>query len=110
VLLSGVLHSQDDDQQVAATRLKAVASTNDGFELANKDLELRGTGTVLGERQSGFSDLKLTHLLRDIQILTDARKEAFGLIEADPNLYSHPEIRLEMEGRFADRLDWLLRS
>ncbi|MDQ4149198.1 MAG: ATP-dependent DNA helicase RecG [Actinomycetota bacterium] len=110
ILLSKVLEAEGEEEQLAAVRLKAVASTNDGFELANKDLELRGTGTILGERQSGFSDLKLTHLLRDIEILTHARGEAFGLIDVDPNLESHPQIRLEMEGRFADRLDWLLRS
>jgi ATP-dependent DNA helicase RecG len=87
-----------------------VASTNDGFVLANKDLELRGTGTVLGERQSGVSDLRLTHLMKDLKILQAARQEAFGLIEADPELLRHPKIRLEMEGRYADRIEWLLRS
>lgn len=108
LLLRGEVPEGEED--VASERLKAVASTGDGFELANKDLELRGTGTILGERQSGFSDLKLTHLLRDIEILKRAREEAFGLIADDPNLARHPHIRLEMEGRFADRLEWLLRS
>jgi ATP-dependent DNA helicase RecG len=112
LLLTSALAPVEDGEGLpdAAARLKAVASTTDGFELANKDLELRGTGTILGERQSGFSDLRLTHLLRDLEILVSARREAFGLIEKDPNLASTPEIRLEMEGRFADRLDWLLRS
>jgi ATP-dependent DNA helicase RecG len=110
VLLTDALNGEEDEEGSPEARLRAVASTNDGFELASKDLELRGTGTILGERQSGISDLKLTHLLRDIAILTSARKEAFGMIEEDPDLSSYPQIRLEMEGRFADRLDWLLRS
>jgi ATP-dependent DNA helicase RecG len=110
LLLTSTLEDEEMPSSVAEERLNAVASTNDGFVLANKDLELRGTGTILGERQSGFSDLRLTDLLKDIQILKGAREEAFALIAEDPDLYRHPEIRLEMEGRFADRLDWLLRS
>lgn len=111
MLLRGeVPEGEENEENAASERLKAVASTSDGFELANKDLELRGTGSILGERQSGFSDLKLTHLLRDIDILKKAREEAFGLVEQDPNLTRHPHVRLEMEGRFADRLEWLLRS
>jgi ATP-dependent DNA helicase RecG len=110
LLLTSTLESEDMPASVAEERLNAVASTNDGFVLASKDLELRGTGTILGERQSGFSDLRLTDLLKDIAILKGAREEAFALIRQDPDLYRHPQIRLEMEGRFADRLDWLLRS
>ena len=91
-------------------RLDAVAGTNDGFELAEKDLELRGSGTIMDERQAGFSDLRLTNLLRDREILAEARVEAFGLIDADPELTGHPSIRQEMEGRFADRLEWLFQS
>jgi ATP-dependent DNA helicase RecG len=110
LLLTSAFDDPEMPAKVAEERLKAVESTNDGFVLANKDLELRGTGTILGERQSGFSDLRLTDLLRDLPILKGAREEAFALIEKDPDLYRHPEMRLEMEGRFADRLDWLLRS
>ncbi|HYN99179.1 MAG TPA: ATP-dependent DNA helicase RecG [Actinomycetota bacterium] len=109
LLLSGVIDNEEADP-VTVERLNAVASTNDGFVLANKDLELRGTGTVLGERQSGVSDLRLTHLMKDLKLLQAARQEAFGLIEADPELLRHPKIRLEMEGRYADRIEWLLRS
>ncbi len=106
ILLTKAFGEENDSMK----RLTAMASTNDGFKLAEMDLEFRGTGTILGERQSGFSDLKLTHLLRDIDILTKAREEAFSLIEEDPDLGRHPQIRLEMEGRFADRLEWLFRS
>jgi len=110
LLLSRVVSEDGEENKVARERLAVMTKTNDGFELANKDLEFRGTGTILGERQSGFSDLRLTQLLKDIDLLKSAREEAFSLIDSDPNLTRHPNIRLEMEGRFADRLDWLFRS
>lgn len=110
LLLAGSLDPDDDQRAQAKERLSAVAGTNDGFELANKDLELRGTGTIMGARQAGFSDLRLTHLLRDIEVLKAAREEAFALVDEDNDLTRHPLIRLEMEGRFADRLDWLFNS
>ena len=94
----------------ARARLEAVVATNDGFKLAEKDLEIRGSGTIMDERQAGYSDLKLADLLADREILAQARAEAFDLIEGDPGLTAHPLIRLEMEGRFADRLEWLFQS
>ena len=110
LLLSGVMEQPEEERKKARARLEAVATTTDGFKLAEEDLKIRGSGTIMDERQAGFSDLRLTHLLRDRQILLRARKEAFALIEADPELESHPLIRLEMEGRFADRLEWPFQS
>jgi ATP-dependent DNA helicase RecG len=99
-----------DEPSSAEDRLQAFASTNDGFELASKDLELRGSGTILGVRQAGWSDLKLTDLVRDTKILKSARDYAFGTVSEDPELAEHPLVRTEMEGRFADRLEWLFHS
>jgi ATP-dependent DNA helicase RecG len=110
ILLTGVMDLPDDERQKARERLQAVASSNDGFELAEKDLEIRGPGEIMGARQAGWSDLKLTHLIRDIPILKSARDEAFAMIAADPDLKKYPLIRKEMEGRFADRLEWLFHS
>lgn len=109
LLLSSVVGNEDADP-VTLERLKVVASSNDGFVLAEKDLELRGTGSVLGDRQSGYSDLRLTHLMKDLAVLQAARKEAFSLIDEDPKLLRHPKLKLEMEGRYADRIDWLMKS
>ena len=64
----------------------------------------------MDERQAGFSDLRLTNLLKDREILAQARSEAFNLIDLDPDLRANPQVRLEMEGRFADRLEWLFQS
>ena len=110
ILLTGVMDLPDEERKKARERLQAIASSNDGFELAEKDLEIRGPGEMMGARQAGWSDLKLTHLIRDIPILKSARDEAFAMIASDPDLKKFPLIRKEMEGRFADRLEWLFHS
>jgi len=74
----------------ARHRLDAVASTLDGFELAELDLELRREGQVLGEAQSGRSSFKLLSLVRDRELIADAREEGTALVAADPELAGHP--------------------
>jgi ATP-dependent DNA helicase RecG len=76
----------------ARERLAAVASTLDGFELARLDLEQRREGQVLGEAQSGRSSFRLLSLLRDEQIIRDARGDATDLVAADPDLARHPAL------------------
>ncbi|MDT7788274.1 MAG: ATP-dependent helicase RecG [Pseudonocardiales bacterium] len=72
-------------------RLRAVESTLDGFELAQLDLELRREGDILGAAQSGRrSTLKMLSLLRDEDIIADARVAAQGFVDADPELEKHP--------------------
>jgi ATP-dependent DNA helicase RecG len=74
-------------------RLDAVASTTDGFRLAELDLEQRREGDVLGAAQSGRrSHLRLLSLLRDADLIRDARTDALALIEADPDLTEHPAL------------------
>ncbi|MFD5827992.1 ATP-dependent DNA helicase RecG [Lentzea sp. NPDC060358] len=72
-------------------RLRAVESTLDGFELAQLDLELRREGDVLGAAQSGRrSALKMLSLLRDEDVIADARAAAQQVVDADPDLEKHP--------------------
>ena len=71
-------------------RLDAVASTVDGFRLAEVDLEQRREGQVLGEAQSGRSSFKLLSLVRDRDLITAARAEATTIVDADPDLTDHP--------------------
>ncbi|MGH3550944.1 MAG: ATP-dependent DNA helicase RecG [Pseudonocardiaceae bacterium] len=74
-------------------RLDAVAATTDGFELAQRDLELRREGDVLGAVQSGRrSGLKLLSLLRDADLIGQARQAAQQLVETDPDLTAHPRL------------------
>jgi ATP-dependent DNA helicase RecG len=78
----------------ARERLDAVASTVDGFRLAEVDLEQRREGDVLGASQSGRrSHLRLLSLLRDVDVITEARTAAEALIDVDPELAAHPALR-----------------
>jgi ATP-dependent DNA helicase RecG len=79
------------------TRLDALVRTQDGFELADVDLELRGEGTILGERQKGRNDLKLASLARDREWVEKARAVAIELVDADPLLEANPQLRDEVE-------------
>jgi ATP-dependent DNA helicase RecG len=65
----------------AQARLEALVASNDGFELAEKDLEIRGEGQLLGTRQAGLSDLHFTRLRADRKLLEQARKVADELVD-----------------------------
>ena len=67
-------------------RMKAMQNSGDGFVIAEEDLKIRGPGDFMGTRQSGMPLLKIANLLRDIRVLETARKEAFHLIDQDPDL------------------------
>ena len=79
-------------------RLKAMVRTTDGFELAEVDLDLRGEGTIMGERQKGRNDLRLASLRRDREWVAHARDVAFELVDADDDadLDQHPDLRDEL--------------
>ena len=89
------------EAETARERLDAVAGTTDGFELARLDLELRGTGDVLSGRQSGGGrsgrgmgrgSFRFLSLVRDEEIILQAREDATALVAADPGLADHPEL------------------
>jgi ATP-dependent DNA helicase RecG len=82
----------DAETAVAEERLQALEQTNDGFVLAEKDLEIRGPGEFFGRRQSGLPELKLASLL-DMNMLQLAQNEAVALFAADPML-AQPENHL----------------
>lgn len=85
ILMSGQKLSNE-----ARTRIETMVRTNDGFEIADVDLQLRGPGDMMGTRQSGMLDLKIADITKDNQLLHLARKEAEGLLADDPKL-SKPE-------------------
>jgi ATP-dependent DNA helicase RecG len=75
----------------AQARLQALVDSTDGFELAEKDLELRGEGQLLGTRQSGLSDLRFVHWRRDRPLLERARAAAEGLVDYEGPLAEEVE-------------------
>jgi ATP-dependent DNA helicase RecG len=75
-----VLLTGDKKTTVAKERLGILEETNDGFKIAEKDLEIRGEGEILGTRQSGIQLFKIANLVRDIEILEVARSEAERLL------------------------------
>ncbi len=81
----------------AAMRLEALERSNDGFELAEVDLELRGEGAILGTRQKGRSDLKLASLRRgDRPLVESARRVAESILAEDPSLEGAPHLADEV--------------
>jgi len=71
-------------------RLTIMEKTNNGFDIADEDLKLRGPGDMLGPKQSGFYRYKIANLVFDKAIIKEARKVAFDIINRDPNLKSKP--------------------
>jgi ATP-dependent DNA helicase RecG len=84
----------------ARARVDAVASTLDGFELAEVDLELRGEGDVLGDAQSGArSSLRLLRVVKDADLIAEARVAADEVLRDDPALAAHPGLAAAIERR-----------
>ncbi|MGZ4755749.1 MAG: ATP-dependent DNA helicase RecG [Acidimicrobiia bacterium] len=91
-------------------RMAAMAESTDGFLLAERDLEIRGSGQVLGERQAGVGDLKLGRLPRDIPYVLKAREVAERILDEDPGLTSHRELAEEVEDLLGDSVEFLFKS
>jgi len=92
-----------EPESLARERVDAVAATLDGFELAQKDLELRQEGDVLGSTQSGGrSSLRLLRVAKDGKLITEARALAQQVLDEDPKLVEHPALRLAISRRLDD--------
>jgi len=88
-------------------RLKAIQSSHDGFEIAERDWELRGPGDLLGTRQAGMPEFRVANLLRDQVLLEEAQRAANEWLEKDPDL-TRPEsqpLRKVLQHRWANRLE-----
>jgi len=90
----------------AQQRIAAMVSTNDGFRIAEVDLELRGPGEFFGTRQSGLPEFRTADLLRDAALLEEARREAQAIIAADPELRdpAHRALRASLLARWRGKL------
>lgn len=102
----------DPKTEEAQRRLQALCEHQDGFRLSEVDLAIRGEGTLFGNRQSGMPDLKVAKLLRDIEILIEARRAAFDLVAADPNLKrpQHGPLKREVRELLGEDVEWLFRE
>ena len=85
------------NEEIRSPRVDALVESTDGFYLAEVDLELRGEGTIMNTAQKGRSDLKLASLRNDRDLIELARATALEIINADPTLKSHNEIRDEID-------------
>lgn len=90
------------NSETTRQRLEIMEKTNDGFVVAEKDLELRGPGEFLGTRQSGMPDLFLADLVHDTTILEKARNAAIELIKEDPELKAHPDLKALFKNKLSE--------
>jgi ATP-dependent DNA helicase RecG len=99
ILMAGYKRSQEAKQ-----RLEAMVQTNDGFEISETDLQIRGAGDFFGTRQSGMPDLKIADHTEDTESLEAAREAAFDLVEEDPHLRAdaHQRLRRRFEDTYAE--------
>jgi ATP-dependent DNA helicase RecG len=88
----------------ARERLNAFSRTSDGFRIAEEDLRLRGPGEFFGTRQSGLPDLRAANIIRDSDLLENARSEAFAIIQQDPDLKEYPQLRDLLRKKWHGRL------
>jgi ATP-dependent DNA helicase RecG len=96
----------ETESEVARNRLEIMTRSNDGFEIAEQDLRLRGPGELFSTRQHGLPDLKIANIVDDYELLVMARKNAFELVSQDPMLTKadNKNIREALITRFGDSL------
>ena len=108
ILMSGVKLSKD-----AKTRIETMVRTNDGFEIAEIDMKLRGPGDIEGTQQSGIPfDMKIANLAKDQRILEHARRVADDILEVDPGLEKDENLLLKQQlGKISlSQKDWSIIS
>src|SRR3990170_2863680 len=100
ILISGYKRSEE-----AQRRLSVLEKTTDGFRIAEADLMIRGPGDCLGTKQSGLPEFRFANLIRDVRILSEAREEAFRIVNESPTLTKHPGLVEEVSRRWGGRLE-----
>ena len=95
------------NSQIIKERMKVISSTNDGFVISEKDLELRGSGEFFGTRQHGIPEFKIANLFEDIQILKGVQSIALEIINKDPLLEKeeNKELKKLVDDKFKDRIE-----
>lgn len=95
------------NSQVIQERMKVISSTNDGFVISEKDLELRGSGEFFGTKQHGLPEFKIANLFEDIETLKQIQEISMEIIDQDPLLEKpeNKEFRLLVEKNFKGRIE-----
>ena len=95
----------DANTEDARQRLEAISKIEDGFEIAQEDLNIRGPGELFGKQQHGAPILALGNVISDVDLLEEVRKEAFGLIAEDPALNDlrHEKVKTQLKENFKDK-------
>jgi ATP-dependent DNA helicase RecG len=103
-----ILMTGDEVSQDSLKRMKTMVRTNDGFEIAEVDLQLRGPGDLLGTQQSGILDLKISNLSKDSQIVSLTREVAKEILLKDPNIeqVENKGIRTKLSEILKSRPNW----
>ena len=96
----------ETESEIATDRLEVMTRSNDGFEIAEHDLRLRGPGELFSTRQHGLPDLKIANIIDDYELLAMARRNAFELVSQDPMLSrtENRNIRRALLAKFGDSL------
>jgi ATP-dependent DNA helicase RecG len=101
-----ILMSGEQLSNEARRRIEIMVRTQDGFEIAEEDLKLRGPGDLLGTRQSGSLELKLASLIHDGPLLQLARERAQKILASDQNLEAYPGVRQAYRERYGQKVNW----
>ena len=93
-------------------RLNAMVSTNDGFEIANIDLQLRGPGDIQGTQQSGMLDFKIADLAKDEKLVSYTRNLAIQILDDDPDLQKpeHHRLKAKVDELIRSEVNWSVIS
>lgn len=97
----------ESNGKIARERMRILQKSNDGFEISEKDLELRGPGEFFGTKQHGIPELKIANLINDMSILKVVQKEAREILKVDPELRldKHKKLREKIEKMFKTQIE-----
>ena len=103
-----VLMTKDEFSKEARRRLETMCRTNDGFEIAEVDMDIRGPGDVMGTQQSGIPDLQMADIMRDRDLMITARYIAGNILEEDPQLElaKHQILKINLNRILEGRPNW----